>query len=72
MISEQQVNTLLDQLDFNLVTFKNDLSVELINRQDLDFDNLSRGERNRLILGMSFVQRCVGELDQNINRCLMS
>ena len=22
--------------------------------QDLDFDNLSRGERNRLILGMSF------------------
>ena len=36
--------------------------------QDLDFDNLSRGERNRLILGMSFAFRDVWEnLYQNIN-----
>ena len=36
--------------------------------QDLDFDNLSRGERNRLILGMSFAFRDVWEsLYQKIN-----
>ena len=36
--------------------------------QDLDFDNLSRGERNRLILGMSWSFRDVWEsLYQNIN-----
>jgi DNA repair exonuclease SbcCD ATPase subunit len=36
--------------------------------QDLDFDNLSRGERNRLILGLSFAFRDVWEsLYQNIN-----
>ena len=36
--------------------------------QDLDFDNLSRGERNRLILGMSFAFRDVWEsLYQNVN-----
>ena len=36
--------------------------------QDLDFDNLSRGERNRLILGLSFAFRDVWEsLYQNVN-----
>jgi DNA repair exonuclease SbcCD ATPase subunit len=36
--------------------------------QDLDFDNLSRGERNRLILGLSFAFRDVWEsLYQDIN-----
>jgi len=51
------------------VTFQNDLSVEITQLgQDLDFDNLSRGERNRLILGMSFAFRDVWEsLYQNIN-----
>ena len=51
------------------VTFKNDLSVEItLLGQDLDFDNLSRGERNRLILGLSFAFRDVWEsLYQDIN-----
>ena len=49
--------------------FQNDLNVEITQLgQDLDFDNLSRGERNRLILGMSFAFRDVWEsLYQNIN-----
>jgi len=51
------------------VLFQNDLSVEITQLgQDLDFDNLSRGERNRLILGLSFAFRDVWEsLYQNIN-----
>ena len=51
------------------VQFQNDLSVEITQLgQDLDFDNLSRGERNRLILGLSFAFRDVWEsLYQNIN-----
>ena len=51
------------------VVFKNDLTVEIQQLgQDLDFDNLSRGERNRLILGMSWSFRDVWEsLYQNIN-----
>jgi len=51
------------------VVFQNDLNVEITQLgQDLDFDNLSRGERNRLILGMSFAFRDVWEsLYQNIN-----
>ena len=51
------------------VVFMNDLTVEITQLgQDLDFDNLSRGERNRLILGMSFAFRDVWEsLYQNIN-----
>jgi len=51
------------------VVFQNDLSVEIQQLgQDLDFDNLSRGERNRLILGMSWAFRDVWEsLYQNIN-----
>lgn len=44
------------------VIFKNDLTVEITQLgQDLDFDNLSRGERNRLILSMSFAFRDVWE-----------
>jgi len=51
------------------VAFLNDLSVEITQLgQDLDFDNLSRGERNRLILGLSFAFRDVWEsLYQSIN-----
>jgi len=51
------------------VSFMNDLNVEITQLgQDLDFDNLSRGERNRLILGLSFAFRDVWEsLYQNIN-----
>ncbi len=44
------------------VIFQNDLTVEITQLgQDLDFDNLSRGERNRLILSMSFAFRDVWE-----------
>ena len=44
------------------VVFLNDLSVEITQLgQDLDFDNLSRGERNRLILSLSFAFRDVWE-----------
>ncbi len=60
----------LDRLQLpHSVVFKNDLSVEITQLgQDLDFDNLSRGERNRLILGLSWAFRDVWEsLYQNIN-----
>ena len=60
----------LDKLGLpHQVTFLNDLSVEITQLgQDLDFDNLSRGERNRLILGLSFAFRDVWEsLYQSIN-----
>ena len=60
----------LDKLGLpHQVQFQNDLSVMITQLgQDLDFDNLSRGERNRLILGMSFAFRDVWEsLYQNIN-----
>jgi DNA repair exonuclease SbcCD ATPase subunit len=51
------------------VQFKNDLAVEITQLgQDLDFDNLSRGERNRLILSLSWAFRDVWEsLYQSIN-----
>ena len=51
------------------VIFQNDLTVQITQLgQDLDFDNLSRGERNRLILSMSFAFRDVWEgLYQSIN-----
>jgi DNA repair exonuclease SbcCD ATPase subunit len=51
------------------VIFQNDLNVEITQLgQDLDFDNLSRGERNRLILGLSWAFRDVWEsLYQNVN-----
>jgi len=53
----------------HLVVFQNDLTVEITQLgQDLDFDNLSRGERNRLILGLSWAFRDVWEsLYQGIN-----
>ena len=60
----------LDKLGLpHQVQFVNDLSVEITQLgQDLDFDNLSRGERNRLILGMSFAFRDVWEsLYQGVN-----
>jgi len=60
----------LDRLGLpHQVLFQNDLTVEITQLgQDLDFDNLSRGERNRLILGLSFAFRDVWEsLYQNIN-----
>jgi len=51
------------------VLFQNDLTVEITQLgQDLDFDNLSRGERNRLILSLSWSFRDVWEsLYQSIN-----
>ena len=51
------------------VLFQNDLTVLITQLgQDLDFDNLSRGERNRLILSLSWAFRDVWEsLYQQIN-----
>jgi DNA repair exonuclease SbcCD ATPase subunit len=51
------------------VVFQNDLTVLITQLgQDLDFDNLSRGERNRLILSLSWAFRDVWEsLYQGIN-----
>ena len=76
-IIEQNLTYLNNRLTYYLdklglphqVQFLNDLSVEITQLgQDLDFDNLSRGERNRLILGMSFAFRDVWEsLYQNVN-----
>ena len=44
------------------VSFQNDLQVLITELgRELDFDNLSRGERNRLILGLSFAFRDVWE-----------
>ncbi len=53
----------LDKLGLpHQVIFLNDLSVEITELgRELDFDNLSRGERNRLILGLSFAFRDVWE-----------
>ena len=76
-IIEQNLSYLNNRLTYYLdklglphqVEFLNDLTVQITQLgQDLDFDNLSRGERNRLILGMSFAFRDVWEsLYQNIN-----
>jgi DNA repair exonuclease SbcCD ATPase subunit len=51
------------------VTFRSDLSVTIEELgRELDFDNLSRGERNRLILSLSWAFRDVWEsLYQQIN-----
>ena len=51
------------------VKFKSDLSVEITEfGRDLDFDNLSRGERNRLILSLSWAFRDIYEsLNQPMN-----
>lgn len=76
-IIDQNLNYLNNRLTHYLdklglphqVEFLNDLSVQITQLgQDLDFDNLSRGERNRLILGLSFAFRDVWEsLYQQIN-----
>lgn len=53
----------LDKLGLpHKVKFMNDLSVEIsLHGQDLDFDGLSRGERTRLILGLSWAFRDIFE-----------
>jgi DNA repair exonuclease SbcCD ATPase subunit len=76
-IIDQNLNFLNNRLHYYLdsiglphtVKFQNDLTVEITQLgQDLDFDNLSRGERNRLILSLSFAFRDVWEnLYQQIN-----
>ena len=76
-IIEQNLSYLNNRLTWYLdriglphtVTFQPDLSVEIQELgRDLDFDNLSRGERNRLILSMSWAFRDVWEsLYQPIN-----
>jgi len=66
----QRLTYYLDKIGLpHLVEFQNDLSVIITQLgQDLDFDNLSRGERNRLILSMSWAFRDVWEnLYQSIN-----
>ena len=69
-IIDQNLNYLNTRLGYYLekiglphqVQFKNDLSVEITELgRDLDFDNLSRGERNRLILSLSWAFRDVYE-----------
>jgi DNA repair exonuclease SbcCD ATPase subunit len=76
-IIDQNLNYLNKRLSYYIdkmglphrVVFLNDLNVEITQLgQDLDFDNLSRGERNRLILSLSFAFRDVWEnLYQHIN-----
>ena len=66
----QRLTYYLDRIGLpHIVEFQNDLSVVITQLgQDLDFDNLSRGERNRLILSMSWAFRDVWEnLYQAIN-----
>jgi len=59
----QRLTYYLDQIGLpHQVVFQNDLNVEITELgRDLDFDNLSRGERNRLILSMSWAFRDVWE-----------
>jgi DNA repair exonuclease SbcCD ATPase subunit len=66
----QRLTYYLDKIGLpHIVEFQNDLSVIITQLgQDLDFDNLSRGERNRLILSLSWAFRDVWEnLYQPIN-----
>lgn len=69
-IIEQNLQFLNTRLEYYItklglpheVQFQSDLSVSITQLgQDLDFDNLSRGERNRLILGLSWSFRDVFE-----------
>ena len=69
-IIEQNLQFLNTRLEYYItrlglpheVQFQSDLTVSIIQLgQDLDFDNLSRGERNRLILGLSWAFRDVFE-----------
>ncbi len=59
----QRLTWYLDRIGLpHSVIFQNDLTVEIQELgRDLDFDNLSRGERNRLILSMSWAFRDVWE-----------
>ena len=59
----QRLTHYLDRIGLpHIVEFQNDLSVIITQLgQDLDFDNLSRGERNRLILSLSWAFRDVWE-----------
>ena len=66
----KRLNYYLDKIGLpHTVEFQNDLNVEIMEYgRDLDFDNLSRGERNRLILSLSWAFRDVWEyLYDNIN-----
>ena len=58
-----RLQTYLDKLGLpHEVRFQSDLTVEITELgRDLDFDNLSRGERNRLILGLSWAFRDIFE-----------
>lgn len=58
-----RLETYLDKLGLpHEVRFQSDLTVEITELgRDLDFDNLSRGERNRLILGLSWAFRDIFE-----------
>ena len=69
-IIEQNLQFLNTRLEYYItrlglpheVQFQSDLTVTITQLgQDLDFDNLSRGERNRLILGLSWSFRDVFE-----------
>ena len=76
-IIDQNIAYLNHRLDYYLdkiglpheVKFSNDLGVEITEYgRDLDFDNLSRGERNRLILSLSWAFRDIYEsLNQPMN-----
>jgi len=59
----QRLTYYLDKIGLpHIVEFQNDLTVIITQLgQDLDFDNLSRGERNRLILSLSWAFRDVWE-----------
>jgi DNA repair exonuclease SbcCD ATPase subunit len=59
----QRLTYYLDKIGLpHTVEFQNDLTVVITQLgQDLDFDNLSRGERNRLILSLSWAFRDVWE-----------
>lgn len=66
----QRLSYYLDRIGLpHTVIFQNDLSVSITELgRNLDFDNLSRGERNRLILSLSWAFRDVWEsLYQPIN-----
>lgn len=76
-IIDQNLSYLNNRLDYYLtkiglpheVKFLSDLTVEITELgRELDFDNLSRGERNRLILSLSWAFRDVFEnLNEPIN-----
>ena len=66
----QRLSHYLDRIGLpHVVIFQNDLTVNITELgRELDFDNLSRGERNRLILSLSWAFRDVWEsLYQPIN-----